>query len=359
MKVAIITLVKPQEGSGDGITEYTHQIHQKLKGKVYIALIYPLSELKRQDTVGLIYANSLFKLRIKKLAKENYDVIHIAHPELGFAAKILRENGSKARIISCIHDLMRLDKGFHKGVIQGAYNYIVSANIRDAIKYSNFIIFTSSSVQKDVLSRFKQIKHWSTTLLGTKDYFITTRIPKKPKHREFRVGYVGSFAYHKNVIFILKTALQLLKNKEIKFIIYGTGAEKKHLNSYKSEMDLVNVRFMGFAPEEKLLQIYDGFDAFFWPSTGDSSSFPIEDAKARGLPIVVCKKNIFDEEVKNYVFEARDPKHSARILINLKMRGFSKKMRDAELKYAESISWSNTARKTLDIYKKVLGKHQN
>ncbi|MGI0141392.1 MAG: glycosyltransferase family 4 protein [Candidatus Micrarchaeales archaeon] len=354
MKVAIITLIKPYEGSGDGITEYTYQIYQKLKDQVHIDLVYPLSKLKRQDTIGLIYANSLFKLRIKKLAKEKYDVIHIAHPELGFSAGILRENGFKGKIVTCIHDVFRMDKGFNKGIIQGAYDYIVSASIRNAIKHSNFIIFTSSSVQKDVLNRFKEIKNWETTLLGTKDRFITTPIKKKKYHTYFVVGYIGALVYRKNVIFLLKTANELKGNKSIRFLVYGSGPEMEHLKSYKEEMGLGNVRFMGFAPEDKLLQIYDSFDTFFWPSFGDSSSFPIEDARARGLPTIASSNNVFDIEVKKYVIEVETPKQAAREILKLKGKGFSKKTQKEAINYAKSISWPSTARRTFEIYKRVL-----
>lgn len=356
MKVAIINLVKPQPGSGDGLTEYAWQIYSKMRKSADIDLFYPLEDMKRNDTMGILYANSLFRLKVQRLAKEKYDVIHITHPELGFAAKMLKARGSKARIISSVHDLMRLDKGFHKGIVQGAYNVVVSANISNAIHYSDMIIFTSSAVKDEVLRRFRgEIKNWRLTLLGTKDHFLTTKIPKKKKHNTFVVGYIGSLIFRKNVIFVLKTAEHLKsQGNNFKFLIYGSGDQKEHLMAYKEEKGLENVEFMGFAPEEKLVQIYDGFDAFIWPSVSDSSSFPIEDAKARGLPIIVSKENKYDEEVTKFSYVAQDAKDAARWIMHLKKHGYEEKMRREALAYAESISWNNTARKTLEAYKGAL-----
>ena len=356
MKVAMVNLVRPQPGSGDGLTEYAWQIYSKLRKSADIDLIYPLEKLKMQDTLGILYANSLFRLKVRKLAKGNYDVIHITHPELGFVAKMLKEKGTRARIVSSVHDLMRLDKGFHKGIMQGAYNLVVSANIGNAIRYSDMIIFTSSAVKNEVLQRFRgEIKNWRITLLGTKDRFLAAKIPKKKKRKTFVIGYVGALIFRKNVIFILKTAEQLKsQGSNFKFLIYGSGDQKEHLMAYKAEKKLDNVEFMGFAPEGKLMHIYDSFDAFIWPSVSDSSSFPIEDAKARGLPIIVSKENKFDVEVTRYAYVAQDASDAAKRIMYLRKHGYDDKMRKQALAYAKSISWSNTARKTLEAYKDVL-----
>lgn len=355
MKVAMVTLIRPYHGSGDGITEYTYQIYNKLKGKMTIDFICPLEKVKHHDTLGLIYANSIFKNRIKKLASMDYDVIHITHPELGFAAKILKQSRSRARVVSCIHDLMRLESGFHYGLMQKTYNLIVTKNIKDALDYSDYIIFTSSTVRDVTLKRFPKVRRYTTTLLGTKDYFLAKMIPEKRKAKTFTIGYMGSHVYYKNVIFVLKTALLLKSHKEYRFMVYGRGGMTDSLLAYKASKGLDNVEFPGFAPEDKLLEIYDSFDAFIWPSFGDSSSFPIEDAQARGLPVIIYDKGILDKEVRECSLVARDEKEAARIIINLRQKGFDGRLRKKELDFVRSISWNNTANKTFEVYKKLTG----
>ena len=354
MKVALVTMIKPHYGSGDGITEYTYQLQEKMSRWCDVDVYAPLDTLKREDVSGLIYANSLFRMKIGKLAKMDYDVVHITHPELGYVAKILKSKRSRAKIVTSIHDLMRLDKGFHKGVMQHVYNYVVSANIMTALRSSDQIIFTSSSVAKDVVSRFQFIKGHITTLLGTKDAFLDKPLPNKKMRRNFTIGYIGSLRYHKNVIFVLKTALQLRKRSGYRFLVYGSGPEMEALRDFKQKNKLDNVTFMGFAPESKLIGIYDDFDAFIWPSTGDSSSFPIEDAQARGIPVIIYKDNILDNEVRRYSFTADDESHAAKIIIGLRGRGYPKKMRDDAITFVSSISWENTARRTFERYKKLV-----
>ncbi|MDE1870269.1 MAG: glycosyltransferase family 4 protein [Candidatus Micrarchaeota archaeon] len=355
MKIALLNTIKPHAGSGDGMTEYTYQLYTKLGKGNKVDAIYPLENSKRNDIFGLVYANSLFKLRLRKLAKEDYDIIHITNQELGFAAKMLKRLGSKARIITSIHDLMRVkDEGYHRGMLQDAYSNLVASSVKDAIDFSDYVLFTASTVQKEGEKRFKrELRNHITTLLCPKEPFRTTKIPAK-KSRTFNVGYIGALAFRKNVIFALRTAKKLMdKEKSVKFLIYGSGAEKENLMTYKADHNLSSVSFMGFAQEGKMMQIYDSFNVFFYPSLEEGSSLPILDAQARGLPVIVLKSNNIDEEVTRYCYKAKDEAEAARIISELMKKGYPKKQMETSTNYARSFSWDRVASETLAIYKKA------
>lgn len=355
MKIALLNTIRPHAGSGDGMTEYTYQLYTMLGKGNKVDAIYPLNDSKRNDIFGLVYTNSLFKLRLRELAKEDYDIIHITNQELGFAAKMLRRLGSRAKIITSVHDLMRVkDEGYHRGMLQDAYSNLVSSSVKDAIDYSDYVIFTASTVQKDGEGRFKkELRKHVTTLLCPKEPFRTSKIPAK-KSGTFTVGYMGALAFRKNVIFALKTAKKIIgKEKNVKFLVYGSGAEKENLMGYKSENNLSNVSFMGFAQEEKLMQIYDSFDLFFYPSLEEGSSLPILDAQARGLPVIVLKDNNMDEEVTRYCYKAKDEAEAARIISDLAKNGYQKKQMEKSTNYARSFSWDRVARETFTVYRKA------
>ncbi|MDE1855910.1 MAG: glycosyltransferase family 4 protein [Candidatus Micrarchaeota archaeon] len=356
MKIALLNTIKPGPGSGDGITEYTYQISQRLKKGNTVDLVYPLEESKRNDIFGLVYANSVFKLRIRNLAKEGYDVIHITNQELGFAAKMLKRLGTRAKIITSIHDLMRVKdlEGYHKGLLQDAYNNMVASSIHDAVDFSDHIIFTASTVNNDAEKRFPQMKKHVTTLLCPKDQFRTVKIPNSKKGGTFKVGYIGALAFRKNVIFILKTAKRLKdKAPNVKFLIYGSGAEKENLIAYKEKNDLTNVTFMGFAQEKTLMQTYDSFDLFFFPTMEEGSSLPILDAQARGLPALVLKENNLDEEVTRCCMKTTGEADAAKAILNLSRNGYNSKEREKSTKYARSFSWDRVAKETFAVYKKA------
>ncbi len=356
MRVAIINMIRPQAHSSDGITEYAWQLYDRLKDKVVIDLYYALDNLKRQDIKGLIYANTLFKSAIYEIAKQNYDVIHITHPELGFVAKILKENDYQGKIVISVHDFMRFSDMYHTGMLQKAYNKVVQKNMVDGINYSDFVIFTSSQIRDQAFAMKKfdaqHLKQSEITLLGTDYRFLNTKIPAKKKMGITKIGYVGSLTSYKNVKFILDTA-KFLDKKKFVFDIRGNGPQKEFLISYAGRHGLTNVQFNQI-DEKNFVALYDSFDMFMWPSYGDSSSFPIESSTSRGLPVIVSRRNIFDEEIKRRVYEAKDPKDAAAIIKSLVKNGFPKKRRDAQIKYSKTIAWEKTAAKTLDVYKKLV-----
>lgn len=355
MRIAFINTIKPVPGSGDGITEYAYQLYEKFRVNNRVDLVYGLEESKRFDVVGNLALNTIFKPKIKDLAKTNYDIIHVTNQEVGFAAKLLKNAGSKAKIVTTVHDLMRLHEhenrvDYHKGVLQSAFNYMVSSSIYDSIKYSDMVLFCASTVQKDALKRF-DISNWRTTLLGPKETFRKAKIPPKKKEKYFNIGFVGALAFRKNVMFILKTAMLMKNDERYRFIIWGSGAEKQNLLDFKEEKQLDNVSFMGFAPEKEIMKIYDGFDLFFYPSLEEGSSLPILDAQARSLPVIVEKHNHMDIEVTKYCIPANNPKDAANIIKKLASKGYDAKSSKISTEYARSFSWDRVARETMDVYK--------
>jgi len=339
------------------MTEYTYQLYSNLlKMGHSVDLVYSMERSKRNDLFGVAYMNIFFKNKLKKAASTgSYDIVHITNQEAGFAAKVFKQSKGKPKVVTTIHDLMRLEKtGFNKGILQKMYDKRVASYMDEAINYSDFIIFSASTVQKDALQRLRLKQEFATTRLGPKEPFRTLPIPDKPKRDFFNVGYVGAISYRKNVIFILKTALLLKDRNDYKFMIYGSGPDKQSLIEFKEQNGLDNTNFMGFAPEDKLMEIYDSFDLFFYPTLEEGSSLPILDAQARGLPVIIYENTTLDDEVTKYCFKVKDEKEAAQQVINLKENGYEKSLKDEVTAYARSFSWGRVANETYEIYKKLV-----
>lgn len=355
MKITLINVIKPQEGSGDGMTEYTYEIYRRIKKKNHVEVVYATEKSGRVDVSALVYANTLFKLRIRKLAREDYDVIHITNQELGFAAKILKENGTRAAVVTTIHDVMRTQVDSYKGLMQRSYSRLVANSIRDSIRYSDYLIFSSSSAQNDTMRVFGGVKKSAVTPLAATEEFRVAPIPKKAKRKEFIVGYVGALASWKNPIFVLKTA-ELLKNyKGCKFRLNGNGPEEESLKKYKTEHGLDNVKILGFPSWDRFLAMYDSFDLFLYPPYEEGgSSLPLLNSQCRGLPVIVHKRNQFAEEVTRYCFPAKDEADAARIIKRIREKGFDKKHQQKMLRHARSFSWDAVTKQSVDAYRKAL-----
>ncbi len=354
MKIALVNSIKPQPGSGDGMTEYTYQLYKRLSRKHKVDLVYSIEKSKRNDVTGLAYTYIIFGKMIKELAKKDYDIIHITNQEMGFVAKILKANSSKAKIIVTVHDLMRLKRGFNKGFLQNRYDRLVTESVKNAFDHSDYLIFSAESVERDALNIFGGSKKQSTILLGPRDDFVKAKVKSKKTGDSFVIGYVGALSHRKNVMFILRTALRMKSKSKYKFIIYGSGPDAKMLEKFKNDHALDNVSFMGFAPDKELLKIYDSFSLFLYPTLEEGSSLPMLDAQARGLPVVILSGNKVDKPVTKYCFAVNDEASAVRKIETLLSGAFKEKYRKAEIRYARSFSWDNITIKTIGIYNKLL-----
>ena len=358
MKLLVISTIKPHKGSGTGLTEYAYQLSEHLKPMLSngssINFLYLLSDSKRNNIKGLFYANTSFKKMIANVPKDKYDIIHITDHEIGFAAKILKKSGNNAKIITTIHDLSRFEKGLHRGLSQKVYNKLVQGSIKDAIKYSDFILCNSSQTLNTITEKFGPIKNIKVVSHGTNDVIIRAKIPKRRHHKKFIVGYIGALMKHKNVIFLLKAAVILKSKAEYKFAIYGTGIDKNMLLKFKQDHGLDNVDFNGYLKEDNKLKAYNSFDAFAFPSLYEGLGSPILEAQSRGLPVIIYKYGKIPKEVRKYCFEAESPEHMAQIIENIKENGYNEKLRKKSTTYARSFTWERCAKETLEVYKKVL-----
>ena len=358
MNILLISTSKPYKGSGTGLTEYAYQLSEHLKLMLQngssINFLYSLSDSKRNNIKGLFHANTSFKKMIANIPKDKYDIIHITDHEIGFAAKILKKKGNDAKIITTIHDLSRFEKGLHRGLSQKVYNKLVQGSIKDAIKYSDFILCNSSQTLNTITEKFGPIKNIKVVSHGTNDVIIKAKIPKRKLHKKFVIGYIGALMKHKNFIFLLKAA-EILKSKaEYKFVIYGTGIDKNILLRFKQDHGLDNVEFKGYLKEDSKVKAYDGFDAFAFPSLYEGLGYPILEAQSRGLPVIIYKYGKIPKEVRKYCFEAESPEHMAQIIEDLKENGYSEKLKNKATEYARGFTWERCARETLEAYKKVL-----
>jgi glycosyltransferase involved in cell wall biosynthesis len=356
MKIALVNTIKPVAGSGNGVVEYAHQLYEHIRRGNDVDVVYALGSPKRNNLPGLIYTNTLFRSRVKRLISGDYDIVHITDQEIGFVARMLHGN-TRAKVITTVHDFARFSKSMHRGLLQKGYSALVKRNVKSALEFSDAILFDSRQMIDEVKSMFWLPRKYRVINLGVKDSVLQ----RKPAHdrrgghdKEFRIGYIGSFSHHKNVIMILKAAEILKGRGAYRFLVYGTGSRYKALSDYKSMHGLKNVEFMGFAQESRIAQIYDSFDVYMHPVLYTGFELEILEAQARGLPVIIYKYGKIPEEVTKYCLKAENAEDAARIIRDLKEHGYDEKLKKRATAYARSFRWSKTAEATLGVYKELL-----
>jgi len=144
-------------------------------------------------------------------------------------------------------------------------------------------------------------------------------------------------------------AAELIKDKNIKFNIYG---DKEYWYENFDKYAPANVKFMGFAPEEKIVEIYDSFDVFVFPSLYEGFGLPILEAQARGLPVIIYKYGKIPKEVRKYCFEAESPEHMAQIIEHLRANCYNGKRKKGGNGVCKRLHLGNNSNEKLEVYKK-------
>jgi glycosyltransferase involved in cell wall biosynthesis len=348
IKVALMSM-KEIERRGQGIPKYILYLYkyEKLLEKTYdisVSKVYlPYNKLLG-DALSF-ELNSFFKRPNLK----SFDIIHIP---TGFF--ILHNKPKNVKYVTTIHDtnpIIVKSKSLKYKIKDRLWRYLAfRRGLKFNINTADAIIVNSTQTRDEVLHLGTKKKVYVINLGIDKKFLIPKKFEKKRKNKKFYIGYVGSFATNKNVDFILNAA-NIINDESIEFHLWG--AKTYNYNELIKKAGS-NIKFMGFAPEKRIVEIYDSFDVFIFPSLYEGFGLPIIEAQARGLPVIIYKYGKIPKEVRKYCFEAEDPEHAAEIIENLKENGYNEEERKKAMKYARSFTWEKTARETLKVYNKVI-----
>ncbi len=303
-------------------------------------------EIKQIPFVG-----RAFSISIKLLFKDvgSYDIIHnISQDPICLLKK------KSAKLITTVHlspgQLAFQSKNF-KHVLW--LNSVIRLSYQ-TIKNSDYVIANSTQTKDDLVNFLKIDKdRIFITYLGIDKRYVK-RIKNTHKKQHMNIGYIGALVPNKQVDFGIK-AINYLNNKDVVLNIWGARwDEGYHRYLIKLSSKNRNIKFEGYAPGEKLVDIYDSFDAFIFPSIYESFGLPILEAHSRGLPVIIYKYGKIPKEVRRYCFEAESPEHMAQIIEYLKENGYNEKLRKKVTEYARSFTWEKCALNTFKVYKKAL-----
>lgn len=133
--------------------------------------------------------------------------------------------------------------------------------------------------------------------------------------------YVGRLIREKG-IFDLLQAYRLLPEKtrsEIGIVFVGSGPARSELQEHAAELNLANIRFVGFAQKEELPFYYGLAEAFILPTHTDPWGLVVNEAMACGLPVIVtkvagCAADLVEDQCNGFLVPAHEPIHLASIL---------------------------------------------
>ena len=236
---------------------------------------------------------------------------------------------------------------------------------------SKKIIADSNSTKNDIVKFFEiDSRKVNVVYLAADGIFKTLAsnridkdILKKYKIDKKYILSVGTIEPRKNLITLIK-AFNQLKQKNASFnyklVIAGRTGWKSEATYREREKSpyIEDILFIGRVPDIDLVQIYNQAELFVYPSLFEGFGLPPLEAMSCGLPVITSNNSALREVIGNAGITIQPKSHNEfqkQILHVLQNNNIKDGLKKKSLVQAKKFNWTDTARKTLEIYKKVRG----
>jgi len=359
---------------GTGIGTYTYQLINSLNSldNLNQYLLF-MPESCSYD----IALNENFKLRnISENIKDNFwDEVNI--PNILYDEDIqiyhVPQNGvglpkdKKCPFVITLHDVIPYKM---PETVSDRYLKIFNEELPRLISLCDGIITVSNYSKEDIVKAFNfpREKIHVTYLAGENIYRTMDKIESKnviKKHYSIDgdyILYIGGFSPRKNIMGLIEAFSKLvpLLDKDIKLVIAG-----KHgisYNIYKNRVEELHLAdkiiFPGFIELEHLPYLYNAAKLFTYPSFYEGFGLPPIEAMACGVPVIASNVTSVPEIVQDAAILV-DPYDIDNIFNAMYTVLCDDALRSTliakGLTRASELTWTDTAKKTLQAYKNIVG----
>ncbi len=322
-------------------------------------------EVERVNYAGKIANTNVTPILPSKLLRADFDLLH-AHLPTPWSADwsaIISKIKSKPLVLTYHNDIVGEGIANH---IANFYNLIA---LKLILKTANKIIITHSKYLKS--ARLKKYNDKIEVIpIGVDiEKFKPSNI-KKEENILFFLSVLDEFHRYKGLDYLLK-ALVIVKEEipDVKLMVGGKGKLLGYYKNMVKSMNLEkNVDFVGFIPEEKLVEYYNKCDIFVLPSISQKQEgfgIVLLEAMACGKPVVATEMVGVAEDVrKNNVGIIVPPKDietlASAVVKALDDKELARKMgEDGRRLVEEKYTWKRVAEMIEKVYNDTLGKVKN
>ena len=259
-----------------------------------------------------------------------------------------------AKTILTVHDMIHeiFPKSFRE-------NDLTTQEKLSAINRADHIICVSHQTQKDLI-RLTEIPIEKTSVVhhGLSPLSFID-VPKKPHFDKPFLLFVGHRSGYKNFDGLLKAYARSTRLKN-HFLLITFGGEK-FSNIETDAISKLGLRsdqiIQIFGSDETLASLYKQASCFVYPSLYEGFGIPPLEAMSLGCPVVCSNVSSIPEVVGNAALFF-DPENIEQMTQSIEKCLFDSIVRESMVRngyqQAKKYSWEVTAKKTLEIYTKVL-----
>lgn len=225
-------------------------------------------------------------------------------------------------------------------------------------RFADRIIAISSQTKEELVEHLAIPAQRITVVnLGVGDAF---RPRPKGERSEYVVGYLGALNRRKGLPYLLRSFNALREahpQVPARLIICGRmNGEYPSLVQLAAELELdQSVEFTGSLPEDELVDAYNSFDVFAFPSEWEGFGLPILEAQRCGVPVIIRREAHIPPEVSKRCLKAgAEEDMAAKIYEVLTDADLRQSVIEQGSDYSQQFTWERTAQETLKVYEEVL-----
>ncbi|SCN23728.1 2-deoxystreptamine N-acetyl-D-glucosaminyltransferase [Clostridium sp. N3C] len=359
MKILIVSNMYPDKKNvsyGIFVKRFCEQLDELGLSYDKSVLTKSNNKLKKLIKYSLFYIKTLIKIFINK-----YDIVYIHYASHSGAPVIFANKFKKFDIYTNVHgsDVVpennkqeKFQKYTRKLMSISKKIIVPSEYFKDYVcrKYSvsdlKVEVYPSAGVDTEVFYPYDNDKK------------ILTRSQLGLSNQYKYVGFVGRISTGKGWdTFIKAINIVSKENKDLMFVIVGSGPEEEKMNSLISNYNIEDriIRF-GLLPQEKLADVYNSIDVFVFPTEreGESLGLVAIEAMACGTPVIAsdfaAPRYYIKDNYNGFKFEKGNFRELADVILKWNSISNSTELTKGALKSAISYSRDNI----LNNLKKIL-----
>ncbi|MDB5184462.1 MAG: hypothetical protein JWN38_270 [Candidatus Saccharibacteria bacterium] len=289
------------------------------------------------------------------LDQEQFDILHFHEPWIPVISRQILQRSSSINIAT-----------FHAKVPETLMSRtvirVVTPYTKSVLKYFHQFTAVSESALEYASSLTDEPFEIIPNGIDLTTYRPTARIdrPTEPKN----ILYIGRLERRKGVNYLLK-ALEILQQKHprVSLTIAGDGPDREKLELLTEDLQLKNVKFLGYISDAKKHSLLAKADLFCSPAVyGESFGIVLLEAMATGLVAAAGNNSGYADLMQGLgAMSILNPKDSTEFSRRLELLLYEEKVRDLwrawAKDYVPQYSYVRIVDKYEELYQRVLKRH--
>ena len=271
----------------------------------------------------------------------------------------------RSKTITTIYDMVY--KLYPETMDKGNYN-LLDKGLERSCKESDLIISISENSKAEIANYMNVPLSKICVVYPAVDFYDYFPQPKEKVNnilKKYRITgdyilYLGTLEPRKNLMSLIKAFFEVKeRNKGLKLVLAGNkGWKYQEIFNLVSSLNLSkSVIFTGYVDEIDKPALYSGALIFIFPSYYEGFGMPPLEAMACGVPTIVSNSSSLPEVVGNsglYINPNYHEDIASKINLLLQDESLRLHLIEEGQKQAQNFSWIDSAKKTLEAYKKLV-----